>query len=436
MEPTTAQAQEPAVYRIHVDRWPTELPLLILVALASAAIWLLLLVSIFGIIYAVLIGVFFFFAHLAFITHIRGSAVKLGPRQFPELHARVVELSRRAGLATIPDAYVMQAGGSLNALATKLFRGRMIVLFSDLLDACGDDHAARDMVIGHEIGHLRSGHLDWFTVLAPGRFTPFLGAAYSRACEYTCDRWGAALCGDRAGAARGLAILAAGGRHGPRVNLEAFVEQRRELDSGWLTIGRWMSGYPPLASRIAAVEPSTSPVPYTWRRGPMRAAGILAAIVMIPTIIMIGLTTVWLTQFKPFFDTAIAGANPPGAGDDSAFEERAEVSPLPEAEVAAARLQVEADFATIEAVLREHHGATGEVIPDGERLGEVWSERRPGVDLPPDPFDGYMYLVTPLEDGTLELMSSGPDAMPDTEDDIRYRVALTGGVAAPDAANN
>ena len=29
-----------------------------------------------------------------------------------------------------------------------------------LLDACGDDTAARDMVIGHEIGHLKAGHLD------------------------------------------------------------------------------------------------------------------------------------------------------------------------------------------------------------------------------------------------------------------------------------
>jgi Zn-dependent protease with chaperone function len=162
---------------VAVDRWPSEIPLLCLVAVAALWIWIALAVSIFGIVYAFLIGVFFFFSHVAFVTYVRGSAVKLSERQFPELHARVVELSRRAGLAAPPDAYLMQAGGSLNAFATKLFRSRMIVLFTDLLDECGADEKARDMVIGHEIGHIKSGHLDFHGLLLPGFFVPFLGAA-------------------------------------------------------------------------------------------------------------------------------------------------------------------------------------------------------------------------------------------------------------------
>ena len=238
MESVTA----PSERGVEVERWPSELPLFVLVLVASLGLWLLLALTILALVYALLIGVVLFFAHVAFVTHLRGSAVKIGPEQFAELHARVVELSRRAGLARAPDAYLLQAGGSLNALATKLFRGRIIVLFSELLEACGDDHAARDLVIGHELGHLRSGHLDWHLLIAPGMLVPFLGAAYSRAREFTCDRWGAALCGDRAGATRGLAILAAGGLHGPRVNLRSFVEQQRDLDTGWMTLGRWLSG--------------------------------------------------------------------------------------------------------------------------------------------------------------------------------------------------
>jgi Zn-dependent protease with chaperone function len=211
---------------LRVEPWPTELPLRILVTLFAVGIWLLLAITIFGFLYAALIGVFLFFVHLAFITHLRGSAVRLGPQQFPELYARVTALAQRAGLSRMPEVYLLESGGSLNALATRFFRSRMVVLFTDLLEACGDDQAARDMVIGHELGHLKAGHLDWHLLLLPGSFIPFLGAAYSRAREHTCDRWGAALCGDPAGAVRGLAILAAGGKFGPQVNLTAYVAQQ------------------------------------------------------------------------------------------------------------------------------------------------------------------------------------------------------------------
>lgn len=56
--------------------------------------WILLIVSVFGIMYAVFIGLFFFVSQLAFVSYVRGSGVRLGPDQFPQLHARVVQLSR------------------------------------------------------------------------------------------------------------------------------------------------------------------------------------------------------------------------------------------------------------------------------------------------------------------------------------------------------
>src|SRR5687767_13792824 len=112
---------QPAFASPRVERWPTEIPLFVLVVLASIAIWGLLVISIIGVVYALMIAVFLFFSHVVFITHVRGSAVRLGPEQFPELWNRVVELSRRAGLAAPPEAYLMEAGGSLNAFATKLF---------------------------------------------------------------------------------------------------------------------------------------------------------------------------------------------------------------------------------------------------------------------------------------------------------------------------
>jgi Zn-dependent protease with chaperone function len=400
----------PAFAAPRVERWPTEIPLFVLVVLASLAIWALLAISIIGAVYALMIAVFLFFSHVVFIAHVRGSAVRLGPEQFPALWNRVLELSRRAGLEAPPEAYLMEAGGSLNAFATKLFRGRMIVLFSDLLDACGDDHAARDMVIGHEIGHLRLGHLDWFMLTAPGRFFPFLGSAYSRAREYSCDRWGAALCGDRDGAVRGLAILAAGGSHGGKVNLQAFVAQRQALDTGWMAIGCWLSTYPPLSARIEALDPALGKALPHSTRGPTRAAFILSAALVLPGVLAAAGISLWMAAIQSQLSVATPDT---AAGDDEAPQPMAGTD-----EQRAARVQQ--DFAAISDVVRRHHEKTGVLIDDAGVLADVWGEYREG-SAPLDPFDGYAYGLTAV-DGEVTLLSSGPDAEGQTDDDLLLTV--------------
>ncbi|MEO3997583.1 M48 family metalloprotease [Mesorhizobium sp. CAU 1732] len=274
----------PVGREVRVARWPSEIPLRVVVMIVSVLLWILIVVGTFGLglVYVVLIALFLFFVQVGFVAYLRGSAIQLGPDQFPDLYRRVAQLSGRAGLKHVPETYILQADGALNAFATKLFRGQMVVLYADLLAACGDDEAARDMIIGHEIGHLRSGHLNWFLLTAPGRLIPFLGSAYSRACEYTCDRWGAALCGSAEGARHGLTVLAAGGVHARQVNVNAYMRQQQNLDTGWMTIARWLSTYPPLSARVAAIAPDPAAAKYTSSRGPLRAWGIILAIVLVP----------------------------------------------------------------------------------------------------------------------------------------------------------
>ncbi|HKQ97543.1 MAG TPA: M48 family metallopeptidase, partial [Candidatus Polarisedimenticolia bacterium] len=176
---------------VTVERWPSERNLLAIVVLASIGLWIALCFSIIGIIYAGMIAVFFFVGHVGFVAHLRGNAVRLGPQQMPDLHDRVVAIAARFGMPP-PEAYLMQSGGTLNALATRFFGSRFIVLYSDLLEACGDNEDARDFIVAHELGHLKAGHLTGRWFLMPGLLVPFLGSAWSRACEYTCDRYGKA----------------------------------------------------------------------------------------------------------------------------------------------------------------------------------------------------------------------------------------------------
>lgn len=59
--------------------------------------------------------------------------------------SRVEQLSQQLGLARPPEAHLMQAGGALNAFATKFLRTNLIVPYSDMPDACGDKSYAYDI---------------------------------------------------------------------------------------------------------------------------------------------------------------------------------------------------------------------------------------------------------------------------------------------------
>src|SRR5947207_3069999 len=92
---------------IEVEHWPSEGPLLALSVIVSLLVWIVLVFSGIGIFYIVFLGLFFLWMNLAFIGQVRGSAVKLGPNQFPELYAAVEGLAKRMTLSPMPEVYLM-----------------------------------------------------------------------------------------------------------------------------------------------------------------------------------------------------------------------------------------------------------------------------------------------------------------------------------------
>ena len=233
-----------------------EVPLRVSLLIIGMTLWLVFILSLVGLAYGILLGLFFFFAHMSLIAHLRGSSIKLGPNQMPELYGRVVELSRRIGLKKVPDVYLRQSGGLLNAFATRFGKARFVVLFSELVHACGDNLNALDFIIAHELGHIHRGHLNLRWLYAPALFIPFLGSAYSRACEYTCDRYGFQAPKDPDRGLDGLCILAAGPQFVSVVNRQAFAAQDRDLNTAFMKLGEWFATHPPLALRLAALVPN------------------------------------------------------------------------------------------------------------------------------------------------------------------------------------
>jgi Zn-dependent protease with chaperone function len=388
--------------RYQIERSPNEQPLFAVVVMFSLFIWFGIIVSIIGLIYVAFLGVFFFVAHMVFVGHIRGSGVKLTPDQFPELYDVVVNMSVEMGMDP-PEAYIIQSGGALNALATRFLSSNMIVLYSDLLEACGDNSGARDMIIAHELGHLRCGHLRWRLLTLPGLMIPFLGSALSRAREYTCDRFGLAGAGNVNDAMRGLTILAAGPVYGARVSMEAFARQREDVNTGFMTLAEWLSTHPPLSKRIAALHPPLMQLGHESARGSLRALGILVAVF----VLIVGGTT------------ALVGV----MGVMSNFTEQLASSVTTDAiqpvDPTEATQRVQADFKRLSAFIEEQWGITGLWPESMEQIRETWVVVQPDEELPIDPFDGFDYGYM-LEGTTYWIWSSGPDGDSGTDDDIAY----------------
>lgn len=395
---------------IEIQPWDTEDFLFALCILVGIVGWIVLAVTIIGLVYALFLAVFFGIMHVVFIAHVRGSAVRLGPNQFPELFAVVERMAARMRLEPMPEVYLMQAGGSLNAFATRFLRSHMVVLFSDLLDACGENTAARDMIIAHELGHIKAGHLRWRWLILPSGFIPFLPAALSRAREYTCDRYGlAGTNNDREGAGLGLAILAAGATHGPKVNRAELVRQRLTISrSGWMTFAEWFGSHPPLCKRIAQIDPSLAADMPAPRTGFAKAFAFTMAVpVSFVFLTFMFLDSDFVQKFRTMADSART------ASVQQAGTEEEEYVPPPDA---AARAR--ADITRLAAFL-ELERRRGSLPWNGTDLYRRLESQYPAGELPTDPFDDSYYGYA-QSGRDFVIWSSGADGRSWTEDDIRF----------------
>lgn len=204
--------------------------------------------------YALMFFLIYCFAQSALISYLKGNAVRITADQFPDLDGQINACCHKLGLERAPDAYLLQMGGSLNAFATRFLGRDFLVLYSDVVDGLHDNPDALNFYIGHEIGHIKRKHLSWGTVLLPASILPLIGAAYSRAREYTCDRHGLAACEQPVNAEFGMAALAAGGKRWRTMNNNAFIEQSRETEGFWMSFHELVGDYPWLVKRMAALR--------------------------------------------------------------------------------------------------------------------------------------------------------------------------------------
>ena len=232
-----------------------ERPLFVISMAIGIMVWLALIVGTFGIalIYVLIFFLIYLFAQSGFISYLRGNTVELGEHQLPDLYNHYREACQKLGMDEIPTAYLMMSDGVLNALATRFLRRHYVVLYSSVVEALKSRPEALRFYFGHELAHIKRGHLTLNWLRWPASILPLLGAGYRRAQEYTCDLHGLAASASRDDALAGLGVLASGGEKLTQLNTAAFIEQQGQSGGFWMSYHELTNDYPWLCKRLSHV---------------------------------------------------------------------------------------------------------------------------------------------------------------------------------------
>lgn len=171
------------------------------------------------------------------------NAVKVGPDQRPKLWAQYQDVLATFDWPDVPELYVSQTP-LVNAAAVG-FDKPFIVLNSGTIGLL-DDNERRD-VLGHELGHIMSGHTTYTTIaiiimtvglnnlpfLAGMALLPFQLALleWYRKAELSADRAGLLATQDERVSMSTFLKMAGGGPGDDTISIEAFREQAKTYES-------------------------------------------------------------------------------------------------------------------------------------------------------------------------------------------------------------
>ncbi|MGH3400821.1 MAG: M48 family metallopeptidase [Streptosporangiaceae bacterium] len=179
----------------------------------------------------------------AFRLMFLASAVRVSEEQFPSLYHDLLDGCYILDLPKVPELFVSQ-DPIVQAMAVGMDKP-FIVITSGMVDLMDEDEIR--FVIGHELGHVLSGHSVYRTMLYAMialatrlSFIPFAWVGFKaviwgleewfRKSELSCDRAGLLATQDPEAARRAL-MKTAGGSRLSELSSDAFHQQAKEYDA-------------------------------------------------------------------------------------------------------------------------------------------------------------------------------------------------------------
>jgi Zn-dependent protease with chaperone function len=171
------------------------------------------------------------------------SATRVSPRQYPDIHEMLNECATTLDLQPVPEMFIEQ-DPSPSAMAIGL--DKPIIVISTGMLQLTDDEGLR-FIIGHEVGHVLSGHavyrtmllalinvaatIAWLPIGAWSIRAIILGLnEWFRKSELSCDRAGLLCSQDPSAALRAHASLA-GARNPNDMDVAGFLDQAEEYET-------------------------------------------------------------------------------------------------------------------------------------------------------------------------------------------------------------
>ena len=188
--------------------------------------------------------------HGIFIGEIRGNSIRVTSEQFPIIFEIIEEQARKLKVA-MPEIYI--TSGPFNAFVTRISRGHILMLYSQVVEtALKGDYDVLKYVTAHELCHMKQKHIAKKQYLLPSRIIPFLELAYSRGCEYTCDRVGYHF--SPKGSVEGVLIMTTGKEIYSKFNIEVHIKNSQENEGFWTWFSEKFFTHPHLYKRLLEIK--------------------------------------------------------------------------------------------------------------------------------------------------------------------------------------
>jgi hypothetical protein len=111
---------------------PKEKVYFVVAAVLAVVVWGVIVVTIFGAVIGVLVGILAWLANGLLVAHLRSSCLRVHEKQLPDLYDTFKEVCAEFNLP-VPELFILQSDGMLNAFAMRHSGRDFVVLYSNLI---------------------------------------------------------------------------------------------------------------------------------------------------------------------------------------------------------------------------------------------------------------------------------------------------------------
>ena len=187
---------------------------------------------------------------------VKASSVKITQRNFPEIYSLVHSYAYRLGMKKVPEIYIVQQNGILNAFSSFIFGRQYILIHTEIFEVAYREHKdmnALAFILAHELSHIYYGHATLhynLPILFSGGMVLF-GQIASRTREFSCDRLAQRL--TNYDGVQAMVLLMVDRHLYPMIDVQDYVDTTINEHGFFLWLVNLLSSHPIMPKRIRAL---------------------------------------------------------------------------------------------------------------------------------------------------------------------------------------